>query len=109
MSAPVDFTDTVPAKGQSTKTVEGRLMVTLRNLAVTEGNLHLFSTLKKLGLSTNDVTHFVAKQTIHKKVVKEIDNKVRMSAMTSKSRRIESANLEKTDMTISLAQIIGPY
>ena len=84
MSAPVDLIDTVPVKGQNTKTVEGRLMVTLRKLAVTEGNLHLLSSLKKRGLSTNDVTHFVVKQTLHKKVDREIDNKVRMSAMTSK-------------------------
>ena len=58
----IDNLDTVPPQAQKTKTVEGRLLETLRKLAVTEGNLYLFTTLKSLGLSTNDVTHFVSKQ-----------------------------------------------
>ena len=58
--------------------------MTLRKLAVTEGNLHLLTTLKKLGLSTNDVSNFVDKQLIHKKVVTQSDSKVRRVAMHSK-------------------------
>ena len=80
----VDYLDTVPAKAHKTKTVEGRLCETLRKLAATEGNLHLFATLKRLGLSTNDVSSFVEKQLIHKKVVSHSDPKLRRVAMHSK-------------------------
>ena len=58
----IDVIDTVPAMAQTTKTVEGRLMETLKKLAATEGNLYLFNTLKGMGLSTNNVTNFVLKQ-----------------------------------------------
>ena len=71
-------TNTVPS-AQSTKSVEGRLWETLRLLAGTEANMHLFGTLKKLGLATNDVRHFVYKQTIHRKANKNIDFKLKMS------------------------------
>ena len=55
----IDLNDTVPTQAQSTKTVEGRLDETLKKLAVTEGNLYLLNTLNRMGLSTNDITHFV--------------------------------------------------
>ena len=84
MSTNVDNLDSVPVQAPRTKTVEGRLLETLYKLAVTEGNLHLFSTLRKLGLSTNDVTNFVSKQASHKKVKLEIDAKGRAAAMKSK-------------------------
>ena len=51
--------NTVP-KAQKQRSVEGKLWVTLEQLAGAESNIHLFSTLKKLGLSTNDVKHFNA-------------------------------------------------
>ena len=60
MSTIVDSIDPVPEQTLITKTVEGRLMQTLAKLAVTEGNLYLFTRLKSLGLSTNDVTSFVS-------------------------------------------------
>ena len=71
MSVNVDISDMVPNRVPVTKTVECRLMETLVKLAATEANLHLFSTLKKLGLSTNDVSSFVNKQVIHKKVLSQ--------------------------------------
>ena len=64
----VDFDDKMHVVASRTKTVEGRLLETLRGIAVTEANLHLLSMLKKLGLSTNDVSSFVEKQTIHKRL-----------------------------------------
>ena len=59
LSVPNDIDDQVPTKVHVTKTVEGRLGETLKKLAVTEANLYFLSTLKKLGLSSNDVTNFV--------------------------------------------------
>ena len=84
VSGSVDIVDNGPSEAQMTKTVEGRLGETLYKLAVTEGNLHLLFTLKKLGLSTNDVTSFVEKQAIHKRILRQTDNKVRKTAMQSK-------------------------
>ena len=69
-----------------TKSVEGQLWKTLQKLAETEGVIKLLSTLKLLGLATNDVHSFVVKQVIHKKVCKKIDNKVKKVAMESKLR-----------------------
>ena len=66
------------------KSVEGKLWETCRALAGTEGNIYLFSTLKSLGLATNDVKHFVEKQTIHKKADKKVDVKLMKSAMQCK-------------------------
>ena len=66
------------------ETVEGRLWSTLKTLAATEGNIHLFFTLKKKGLATNDVRSFSNKQTIHKRVNKSVDSKVKRTAMQSK-------------------------
>ena len=70
--------NTVPM-AQSTKSVEGRLWVTLKLLAGTEAKIHLFSTLKRLGLATHDVGHFVQKQTIHRKASKHVDSKLKKS------------------------------
>ena len=64
--------DTVPLV-QKNENVEGRLWRTLESIAVTEGNVVLLSTLKSRGLATNDIRHFINKQTIHKKVVKSVD------------------------------------
>ena len=66
------------------KTVEGRLMDLMKRLAVTEGNIHLFSRLKTLGIGTNDVENFAKKQVYHKKVHTMIDPKVLRVAMGSK-------------------------
>ena len=66
------------------KTVEGQLWMTLKNLAATEAKVHLFSTLRLMGLGTNDVENFVEKQSIHKKVKTWADNRVRGVAMQSK-------------------------
>ena len=71
-------------KAQKQKSVEGRLWVTLEQLAGTESNIHLFSTLKKLGLSTNDVKHFVRKQSIHKRANKAEDIRLKRVAMQGK-------------------------
>ena len=81
--SPNQVKNTVPL-AQSTKSVEGKLWETLRLLAGTEANMHLFGTLKKLGLATNDVRHFVNKQTIHRKASKNIDFKLKKSAMQTK-------------------------
>ena len=79
---PVDL-NTVP-KAQSMKSVEGKLWGTLKLLAGTEGNIYLLSTLIKMGLATNDVRHFVFKQTMNRKSNKKVDNKLKRSAMQSK-------------------------
>ena len=70
MSCPLDDIHKVPVMVQKQKSVEGKLRETLLKLAETEAKIHLFSTLKTLGLATNDVKHFVEKQVIHKKVKK---------------------------------------
>ena len=73
-------------KTLKTKSVEGKLWETLRSLAVTEGNIRLFHTLKNWGLATNDVTNFVSKQTLHMKAYKNADCKTKKAAMTNKLR-----------------------
>ena len=67
-----------------TKSVEGKLWETLRELADTEGKIKLFNTLKLWGIATNDVRNFLKKQTIHRKINRAVDNKVRLAAMNSK-------------------------
>ena len=64
--------------------MEGKLWETLLKLAVTEANVHLFSTLKSLGLATNDVKHFVEKQALHKKMNKSLDVRIVKQCMHSK-------------------------
>ena len=76
-------TNVVPMARRN-ETVEGKLWMTLCLLAATEGNIHLFSTLKRKNLSTNDVSSFLSKQTIHKRVNSCVDVKVRKAAMHSK-------------------------
>ena len=66
------------------KAVEGRLWITLKNLAATEGKIFMFHTLIRRGLATNDVQNFSNKQTIHKKVNVGVDYRVRKAAMQSK-------------------------
>ena len=83
LSMPNDGSKTV-SMTQRKKTVEGRLWGTLKALAETEGNIYLLTTLKKVGLSTNDVKFFVRKQVCHKKVRQNVDIKVLRSAMQSK-------------------------
>ena len=81
----INLFKTVPVvQAQKNKTVEGQLWGTYRALAEAEGNVHFMSKLKTLGLATNDVRNFAEKQTIHKKLNKEIDFKVLKSAMRSK-------------------------
>ena len=77
--------NTVPM-AQKFKNVEGKLWDTFRALAGTEGKIYMFSTLKALGLATNDVRNFVSKQTMHKKVEMNVDVKLKKSAMQSKLR-----------------------
>ena len=69
---------------QSDKAVEGRLWLTLKNLAATEAKIYMFHTLIRRGLATNDVQSFSYKQSIHKKVNVGVDHKVRRTAMQSK-------------------------
>ena len=77
--------DTVPnQQAQKIQTVEGQLWMTYKALAETEGRVHLFSTLRNMGLATNDIMSFVEKQSMHKRVNRELDNKVMSSAMKSK-------------------------
>ena len=57
---------------------------TLKCLAETEGTIHLLSTLKSRGLATNDIRNFVVKQTVHKKILTDVDARVRNCAMQSK-------------------------
>ena len=69
---------------QKIKTVEGRLWDSLKELAVTEANVHFMVTLHGLGLATNDVKSFAKKQHQHKRVNRALDFKVMKSAMKSK-------------------------
>ena len=66
---PSKFTnDAGSSSQQNVKTVECRLGLTYKKLAETEANIFLFKTLKQMGLATNDVSNFIKKQTIHKRV-----------------------------------------
>ena len=66
------FTNDVDPGSQNSKTVECRLGLTYKKIAVTEGNIFLFKSLKSMGLATNDVHNFIKKQTIHKRVDSKI-------------------------------------
>ena len=68
----------------SNQTVECKLRKTYEKLARTEANIHLFISLKNLGLATNDIMSFLKKQTIHKRVHSKPDVKVLEAAMRSK-------------------------
>ena len=72
----------VPA--QNTQTVECRLRLTYHKLAAVEAKIYMFSTLKSMNLSTNDVSSFVNGQTLHKRVLVKPDVKVQKAAMKSK-------------------------
>ena len=69
---------------QNIKSVECKLNLTYHKLAAVEAKIYLFSTLKSLNLSTNDVTSFVMGQTIHKRILVKPDVKVLKAAMKSK-------------------------
>ena len=60
--------DAVETSLQNIKTVECRLRRTFEKIADTEANIHLFETLKRMGLATNDVSNFFKKQENHKRV-----------------------------------------
>ena len=93
-----------------TKTVEGRLWVTLRTLADTEGNIKLFNTLKSLGTATNDVRNFVLKQSKHRRVNNCIDAKVMRVAMTSKLKDAYAyAKRLRQDKNIIKSRILKKY
>ena len=94
----------------SIETVEGKLWKTLYALAVTEGKIYLFDTLIKKGLSTNDVTSFVTKQTLHKKVQICVDDKVRKSAMRSKlSDALAYAKRLRQEKNAAKKQVLKKY
>ena len=92
------------------ETVEGKLWKTLEILAATEGNIHLFDALIKKGLSTNDVTSFVSKQTIHRKVNLCVDDKVRKLAMKSKlTDALAFAKRLRQDKNVAKRQVLKKY
>jgi len=70
--------------GQNTKSVEYRLKLTYQKLAAAEANIFLLSKLKSMDLATNDVTSFVNKQFVHKRILFKPDVKVQRAAMHSK-------------------------
>ena len=76
--------DAHAAPVRNKKSVECLLDETYEKLAGTEANIYVFTTLRGLGLATNDVLSFAKKQTIHKRVLKHPDRKVILSAMKSK-------------------------
>ena len=80
----VDFNDAVSHRLQNPKTVECKLKETYKRLAETEANIYVFKTLLSLNLATNDITNFVKKQTIHKRVIVRPDLRVQKTAMKSK-------------------------
>ena len=87
MSSPnqLNILDTVPVtQAQKIETVEGKLWGTFRALAEAEGVVYFLTTLKKLGLATNEVRSFVDKQILHKKMTNSRDSRVLNSAMRSK-------------------------
>ena len=69
---------------QNNKPVECRLKLTYQKLAAVEAKIYMFSSLKAMKLSTNDVTSFVIGQTTHKRVLVDPDVKVQKAAMNSK-------------------------
>ena len=79
-----DINDAQVKHVRNDKTVECLLDETYEKLARTEANIHVFTTLKELGLATNDILSFANKQTIHKRVLKLPDQKVIQSALKSK-------------------------
>ena len=80
----VDLNDAASQRLQNSKTVECQLKETYKRIAETEANIYVFKTLKSLNLATNDITNFVKKQTIHKRVIVRPDLKVQKIAMKSK-------------------------
>ena len=76
--------DVQASPAQNSKSVECQLERTYELLAVTEANIEMFNTLIKLNLATNDVSNFLKKQTIHKRVDVKPDLKVLKHAMRSK-------------------------
>ena len=66
------------------KTVECRIKKTYEKLAATEANIFLFTKLKALDLATNDISNFIQKQTLHKRVQSDPDLRVQRVAMQSK-------------------------
>ena len=85
LSCSLDYVQTVPGpQAHNQKSVEGKLRETLLKLADSEAKVHLFSTLKRSGLATNDVRSFIEKQVNHKKIKKFEDARVKKCAMHSK-------------------------
>ena len=84
LSFPVKYETMPNPQACKQKSVEGKLWRTLRSLADTEANVYLFSTLRSLGLATNDVRNFVDKQAKHKKMNKLGDSRVKRQCMQSK-------------------------
>ena len=74
----------VHASVQNSKSVECRLQETYGKLAVAEELVELFKNLMRHNLATNDVTNFVKKQSIHKRVLSNPDLNVQKAAMKSK-------------------------
>ena len=81
---PLLMNDAPGIQVQNTKTVECRLRKVYGNLAVTEANIEMFNILIKKNLATKDVTSFVKKQAIHKRVSSKPDPRVQHIAMRSK-------------------------
>ena len=71
-----DLNEVKADPSQNTKTVECRLRSVYDRLAATEANIFMFETMKSMGLATNDVSNFVQKQSIHKRVNCQPDYKI---------------------------------
>ena len=69
---------------QNKKTVECRLEETYGKLAAAETLVELFKKLMNHNLATNDISNFVRKQSIHKRIFSSPDLNVQKSAMKSK-------------------------
>ena len=82
----VSVNDAIVETWQNRQSVECRLKSTYIKLAAEEARIYLFSKLKSLNLSTNDVTSFVNGQTVHKRILVKPDAKVQRAAMNSKLR-----------------------
>ena len=61
----VDLNMTSAIQMPKTKSVEGKLWETLRELAETEGRIKLFSTLKSWGVATNDIRNVLFGKTTY--------------------------------------------
>ena len=79
----VDICKTTPTKGKS-KSVEKQLKEVTLKLCETESNMKMFNKMIKKGVATQDVYHFVRKQSNLRKSSNKLDHKLLKANMRQK-------------------------